>query len=202
MTYVVGLTGGIGCGKSKASDIFSALGADVVDTDVIARELTAAHGRAMPLVRAEFGDEYIASDGSLDRDRMRRHVFGNPAERRRLEALLHPLIGAEARARIAHARGPYTLLVVPLLLETGAYADLLNRVLVVDCDEALQIRRTMARSGLTAAEVQAIMDAQTPRAERLRRADDVLSNDSDMESLRAAAVELHAKYLEAAASST
>ena len=200
MTYCVGLTGGIGCGKSKATDMFAELGAGVVDTDVISRELTAAGGQAMDAIAQEFGTEYVLADGSLDRARMRMLVFADPQAKRRLEAILHPLIRSTARDSITAAAEPYVLLVVPLLLETGAYRDLIRRVLVVDCDEQQQIERTMARSGLTEDEVRGIMKAQLARNQRLTQADDVLRNDGDISSLRQQVQTLHAHYLDSARS--
>ena len=194
MVFCVGLTGGIGCGKTAATEMFAELGAGVVDTDVISRELTAAGGAAMREIGRAFGAEYVAADGSLDRPRMRRLVFADPAAKRRLETILHPLIRDEARRRIEASTAPYVLLVVPLLLETGSYRDLLNRVLVVDCDESRQVERVMARSGLAAAEVRRIMQAQIGRAERIARADDVLANDGDINSLRNEVTRLHKKY--------
>ena len=194
MTYCVGLTGGIGCGKTSATDIFAELGAGVVDTDVISRELTAAGGAAMPNISDSFGAEYVLPDGSLDRARMRQLVFGDTAAKSRLETLLHPLIRDESRRRIAASDAPYVLLVVPLLLETGSYRDLLDRILVIDCDPAKQIERVIARSGLTTDEVRRIMDAQIDRAGRLAGADDVLVNDGDIKHLRHEVTQLHQKY--------
>jgi dephospho-CoA kinase len=193
--FCIGLTGGIGCGKSSAAKIFAELGAAVVDTDEIAHELTGPAGAALAAIRGEFGADYIAADGGLDRARMRRLVFSDVEARKKLEAILHPLIRNESRARIAAARQPYVILVVPLLLETGAYSDLIKRVLVVDCDEAQQISRTARRSGLSAAEVRAVMAAQIAGPARLAAADDVLRNDADLERLRRDAEALHAKYL-------
>jgi dephospho-CoA kinase len=198
MRFCVGLTGGIGCGKSQASDMFAALGADVVDTDVIAHELTGPGGGAMAAISRAFGNEYVRPDGALARGRMRELVFSDPTAKNRLEAILHPLIRAESRKRIDDGTGPYIVLVVPLLLETGAYRELLDRVLVVDCDESRQIERTIARSRLTEDAVRRIMAAQLPRARRLEQADDVLSNDADIKSLRAEVEALHQRYLEAA----
>jgi dephospho-CoA kinase len=195
MTFCVGLTGGIGSGKSTAAQMFGSLGAAVVDTDEISRALTAAGGPAMPAVRAQFGPEYVAADGSLDRDRMRRLVFADSAAKKRLEAILHPMIRAESRARLAAASAPYVVLVVPLLLETGAYRDLIDRVLAVDSSEGQQVERAARRSGLSADDVRAIMAAQLSRAERRARADDVLSNDGSIESLRCQVADLHARYL-------
>jgi len=195
MPYCVGLTGGIGSGKSAASARFGELGAAVVDTDEISRELTAPAGAAIEEIRRQFGAEVVAADGGLDRARMRRLVFGNAAARRKLEAILHPLIRARTRAAIAAAAQPYVVVVVPLLMETGACSELIQRVLVVDCTEEEQVRRTMARSGLSAGEVREIMATQLQRAERLRRADDVLANDGDFPALHRQVAQLHAKYL-------
>jgi dephospho-CoA kinase len=195
MPFCVGLTGGIGSGKSTAAEMFRKLGADVVDTDAISRELTGARGAAMPAVREQFGPDYVAADGSLDRDRMRRLVFGNSAAREGLEAILHPMIREKSRASVAAARAAYVILVVPLLFETGAYLDLTRRVLVVDCSEQRQIERATRRSGLSADEVRAILASQLPRAARRARADDVLDNDDGMEALERQVGELHAKYL-------
>ena len=195
MPYCIGLTGGIGSGKSAAAAIFRELGAAVVDTDEIARDLTAPAGAAIAAIRDRFGADYIAGDGSLDRSKMRRLVFSDSELRKQLEEILHPLIRETSRLRIAAAIQPYVLIVVPLLLETGAYRDLIDRVLVVDCDEDQQVARAMKRSGLAAEEVRAILAAQLPRNERLAHADDVLRNDGDIASLRRQVENLHAKYL-------
>jgi dephospho-CoA kinase len=200
--FCVGLTGGIGCGKSSAAAIFQELGAAVVDTDEIAHELTRPGGAALAAIRREFGAGYIAADGGLDRARMRQLAFSDAAARKILEAILHPLIRSESRARITAAQQPYVIAVVPLLLETGAYSALVKRILVVDCEEAQQIARTTRRSGLSAAEVRAVMAAQLPRAARLAAADDVLHNDGDLKTLRREAEALHAKYLALAHQST
>lgn len=195
MIYCVGLTGGIGSGKSTVADLFAELGASVVDTDAISRSLTGPRGEAMAAIRDEFGQEYIAPDGSLDRARMRARVFQDAAAKARLEAILHPLIRERARAALGAAAGPYAILVVPLLLETGAYGDLVRRVLVVDCSEERQIERAARRSGLAADEVRAIMDAQLPRKVRRARADDLIDNDRDLDALRRQVAALHETYL-------
>lgn len=195
MTYCIGLTGGIGSGKSSAAEIFRELGAAVVDTDAIAHELTRPGGTALLAISGQFGADFIATDGGLDRPKMRRLVFHDPAAKNKLEAILHPRIRAESAARIAAASEPYVIIAVPLLLETGAYAELIDRVLVVDCAEEMQVERTMRRSAMSAEEVRAIMAAQLPRSERLARADDVLHNDTDMAALRRQAEALHARYL-------
>lgn len=195
MPFCVGLTGGIGSGKSTAAGLFEALGAAVVDTDAISHEITAPGGAAIPALRGAFGPETIAADGGLDRGRMRRLVFQDAAAKAKLEAILHPMIREISRERVAAARAPYVILVVPLLLETGACLDLVRRVLVVDCGEARQVERATRRSALSAEEVRAIMASQLSRAQRLARADDVLDNDGSMEALRRQVSELHAKYL-------
>ena len=198
MPYVVGLTGGIGCGKSKAAEFFAELGAEVVDTDAISHALTGPGGQAMEALSAAFGPSYVRPDGALDRARMRSLVFADAGAKARLEGILHPLIRAESLRRIRDSAAPYVVLVVPLLLETGGYRELLSRVLVVDCEESQQIARVVARSGLAEDEIGRIMRAQLPRAERVAAADDVLVNDADLETLRARVEALHQRYLAAA----
>ena len=195
MPYCVGLTGGIGTGKSVVSGLFENLGATIVDTDEISRALTAPGGAALGALRVQFGAEAIGPDGGLDRERMRRLVFHDARAREQLEAILHPLIRGRTEAAIAAARGPYVIVVVPLLFETGACLEFVQRVLVVDCDEPEQVRRVVTSRGLSAEEVRRIMAAQLPRAERLRRADDVLHNENGIEALRAHVERLHARYL-------
>lgn len=194
MAYCIGVTGGIGSGKSSAAALFSELGADVVDTDDIAHELTRPGGKAMPEITAAFGAGAVAGDGSLNRAAIRDLVFADPSQRKVLEGILHPMIRAEARRRVAASTATYVLLVVPLLLESAGYPDLVQRVLVIDCDESLQISRTMQRSGLTAEAVRAIMAAQLPRKDRLARADDVLRNDGDLAGLREQIAALDERY--------
>lgn len=191
---VVGLTGGIGSGKSAAADEFERLGATVVDTDAIARELTAPGGAAVPSVRALFGDAFIRPDGAMDREAMRRRVFSDPAAKRALESLLHPMIREESRRRIAAAKGPYVIHVVPLLVESPDYRGRFDRVLVIDCPEALQVERVQARSGLSLDEVRAIIAQQAPRAARLAAADDVVDNGGTLEALRRQVASLDASY--------
>ncbi len=195
---VVGLTGGIGSGKSTVAERFAALGAAVVDTDAIAHELTGPGGAAMPALRAEFGERIVAADGRLDRAEMRRLAFADDDFRRRLEAILHPMIRAESerRCREALVRGaPYVVLVVPLLVESGGYRERVDRIAVVDCDDELRIARVMGRSGLTRDEVRRIMGVQASRAERLAVADDVIDNGADLASLHACVADLHRQYL-------
>lgn len=202
MPLVVGLTGGIGSGKSAAADFFAQLGATVVDTDAIAHELTAPGGAAMAAIRDAFGEEFVAADGALDRARMRTRAFSDPAAKRRLEAILHPLIRAEVLRRASAAAGPYLVVVIPLLFETGGYPGLIQRVALVDCDEETQIARTMARSRLSREEVQAILRAQASRDTRRAGAHDVLDNQGDLEALRRQVLARHQEYLRLARSRT
>lgn len=195
MSFVVGLTGGIGSGKSAAAEEFARLGATVVDTDFIAHELTRAGGSAIPELERLFGKEAIGADGAMDRAKVRARVFADPAAKKALEALLHPMIRDESRRRIASARGAYVLHVVPLLIESADYRTRVDRVLVVDCPEALQIARVRARSGLSEAEVRAVLASQASRAERLAAADDVIDNSGSIDVLRAQVAALHQKYL-------
>lgn len=192
---MIGVTGGIGSGKTTVAQLFERLGASVVDTDAMARALTSPGGAAMAAIRARFGEAYVLADGSLDRAAMRALVFADAGARRDLEAILHPLIRAASICAAREARGAYVLLVVPLLVETGSYDGLVDRVLVVDCDEAQQIERVRQRSGLPAEEVRAIMASQAGRGERLRAADDVIRNDGDRASLEEQVRHLHARYL-------
>lgn len=197
--FVIGLTGGIGSGKSTVADRFAALGVPVIDTDVIARRLTERGGEALDAIRAAFGESVMQPDGSLDRAALRRRVFVDADARRRLEAILHPRIRRAVGQALAALETPYAIVVIPLLVETQGYRDVLDRVLVIDCPEALQVERVMARNGLSRAEVEAILAAQATRAERLAVADDVLPNTSAPDALGAAVDALHARYLALAA---
>jgi dephospho-CoA kinase len=191
----VGLTGGIGSGKSAAAEEFRRLGATVVDTDAIAHELTQSGGAAVAHVRALFGDAFVLPSGAMDRKAMRERVFGDPAAKQALEGLLHPLIRDAAELRIASAAGPYVVYVVPLLIESGDYRRRVDRVLVVDAPEAMQLERVRARSGLGESEVRAIMDHQVPRAARLAAADDVIDNRGTLDELRRQVGALHLRYV-------
>jgi dephospho-CoA kinase len=196
VSYVVGLTGGIGSGKSAAADDFGALGATIVDTDAIARELTEKGGAALAHIEKLFGPGFIEQSGAMDRRKMRDRVFADPAAKRSLEALLHPMIREESARRIAAAGGPYVVHVVPLLIESPDYRRRVDRVLVVDCPEDLQVERVRARSGLAEDEVRAIMRTQVSRAERLAAADDVIDNRGSRDALRKQVAALHEKYLQ------
>lgn len=193
--FSVGLTGGIGCGKTTVADMFAALGAAVIDTDEIARSLTAPHGAAMPAILAEFGLGFATPDGALDRGKMRELAFADPGARTRLETILHPMIRDATAAAAAAAVGPYVMYVVPLLLESGGWRGRVQRVLAIDCPEALQVSRVMARSSLPESQVRAIMAAQVSRQQRLAGADDVIVNDDGLEALEPQVARLHAFYL-------
>lgn len=193
--FVVGLTGGIGSGKSTVAECFASLGVPVIDTDVIARQLTAPGSEALDAIRTAFGETVMRPEGTLDRAALRRRVFADAAARHQLEALLHPRIRQQVEQALATLTAPYALIVIPLLVETGGYRDVLNRVLLVDCPEDLQIDRVMARSGLAQDEVKAILATQATRAERLAAADDVIVNTDVPEALRPRVETLHRQYL-------
>ena len=192
---LVGLTGGIGSGKSAAADEFARLGAALVDTDAIARELTEARGAAVPQIERIFGKDFVVAE-AMDRKRMRDLVFADPAAKQALEALLHPMIRDESDRRIAAAAGPYVVHVVPLLIESRDYRRRVDRVLVVDCPEDMQVARARARSGLSESEVRAILRTQASRAERRAAADDAIDNSGDLDALRKQVAALHQKYLQ------
>jgi dephospho-CoA kinase len=193
--FSVGLTGGIGCGKTTVANLFADRGASVIDTDEIAHALTAPGGAAMPALVAEFGPSYATPDGALDRARMRELVFSSPGARARLEAILHPRIRDATAAAAAIATGPYVIFVVPLLIESGTWRERVGRVLAIDSPEEMQIARVMARNGLQEAQVRAIMAAQVTREQRLAAADDVILNDDGLEALIPQVDRLHAFYL-------
>ena len=195
MTFVVGLTGGIGCGKSSASQFFSDLGIDVIDTDIIARQLTQPNGSAISLIQNTFGSSVIAADGALDRNKMRDLVFANSELRHKLEQILHPLILQEVIRRIKQSQAPYVIVAIPLLFETNDYNHLIRHILVIDCDEQQQLLRTMERSNLTEQKVRSIMATQVTRETRLQKADDVILNNQDIDYLKAQILLLHHKYL-------
>ncbi|GAB5604451.1 dephospho-CoA kinase [Sideroxyarcus sp. TK5] len=192
MIACYGLTGGIGSGKSTVAKLFESKGARIVDTDVISHDLTAANGLALPAIRQEFGDTFIGQDGALDRDRMRTLVFSDRAALHRLQAILHPMILEQAKSCANTPTGaPYTLVVVPLLFESGRYRDWLSGVIVVDCPEELQIARTLQRSALDEPTVRAIMAQQLDRGSRLRQADETILNDGSLMQLEHRVCEMH-----------
>ncbi|MGB5764587.1 MAG: dephospho-CoA kinase [Sedimenticolaceae bacterium] len=190
----IGLTGGIGSGKTAASDHLARLGAAVIDSDLISRELVEPGQPALDEIVATFGEQVLADDGSLDRARLRRLVFDNPEARRQLEQILHPRIRAAMLHRAEHSRAPYVVFVIPLLFETGQQG-LVDRVLLIDVPEKLQRARVAARDRLDEAQINSILMAQTDRNTRLRNADDIVRNDGSLAELHAAIDKLHLKYL-------
>jgi len=194
LSYVVGLTGGIGSGKSLVAEAFAALGVEVIDTDLLAHRLSAAGQPAFAAILAAFGDGVLRADGELDRAALRRLVFADARARVRLEGLLHPLIAAEVAHQVEGWRGAYGVIVVPLLLERAGLRSLANRILVVDCSEADQIERVVARDGLSTAEVRAIMAAQIDRQHRLAAADDVLHNTGTRDAIAPQVEALDRRY--------
>ncbi|PRH11948.1 dephospho-CoA kinase [Burkholderia gladioli] len=199
--FSVGLTGGIGSGKTTVANRFGARGATLVDTDAIAHRVTAPGGAAMPAIAAAFGPAFVAADGSLDRARMRALVFGDEAARKRLEAITHPLIRAETEQQAARANGPYVIFVVPLLVESGSWRNRVDRVLVVDCEVETQIARVMQRNGFAREQVEAIVARQATREARLAAADDVIVNEAAPDAALDTRIDaLHAHYLALAAS--
>jgi dephospho-CoA kinase len=194
MPYVVGLTGGIGSGKSAVASAFASLGVEIVDADLLAHQLSAPGQPGYAAIRAQFPDVALTPDGEIDRARLRSRVFADAAARARLEAALHPLITAEARREIAAWRGPYGITVVPLLLERGKLAASVDRILVVDCPEDAQVSRVVARSGMAPAEVRAIMATQSSRQARLAAADDVVDNAGPPESILPQVADLDRRY--------
>lgn len=195
--FVVGLTGGIGSGKTAASDYLASLGITVVDADLASRVIVEPGQPALAAIEAHFGAEVIAADGTLDRRALRERVFADPEQRKALEAITHPAIGAEIMRQLQASRSPYTVLVSPLLLETSQHR-MAQRILLIDVPEALQVARTTSRDEVPAAQVEAIMAAQMPRDEKRARADDIVVNDGDLSHLQAQLDTLHARYLEMA----
>jgi len=194
------MTGGIGSGKTAVADMFAQLGAAIIDTDVIARSLTARGGAAIEAIRQEFGTQYLAVDGALDRPRMRELVFRNPAAKARLESILHPRIRQQARvdAESALKGAPYVIFVVPLLVESGHWRDTIDRLLVIDCAQATQLARVCTHRGLDVNLVRGIIAHQASRQQRLDAADDILVNDGALQQLPPRVARLHRHYLESA----
>tara|TARA_A100000171_G_scaffold46855_1_gene52123 strand:+ start:3775 stop:4374 length:600 start_codon:yes stop_codon:yes gene_type:complete len=189
----IGLTGGIGSGKTRVANLFQEWGASVIDTDVIAHQLTQPGGLAMPAIRETFGTQMVEADGSMNRAAMREQVFREPQAKQALEAILHPLIAQVTEEQARQAQGCYLVLVVPLLVETGRWLEKVDRVCVVDCDPETQIKRVQARSGLTIDVIKRIMSAQATRNARLALASDVVLNDgaTTPDQLSSRARELH-----------
>ena len=201
MIYRVGLTGGIGSGKSTVASLFKDCGVLVIDSDVISHQMTQSGGIAITAIRTTFGDDYIDASGALDRVLMRQLIFSDHAAKLKLEAILHPLIRAQILAQVDNANinstlaSPYLLLVIPLLFETLNYHELVQSTLVVDCAETTQVARTMQRSGLDEQIVRTMMASQMTRIERLRLADEIIQNDGNLDTLRQQIATLHQHYL-------
>jgi dephospho-CoA kinase len=195
--FSIGLTGGIGSGKSTVADLFAAHGVTLVDADLIAHQVTAPGGVAMPLIASEFGDDFVAPNGALDRKKMRELVFSDDTAKARLEAIVHPLIRAETERQRNAAGGAYHIVVVPLLVESGDWKARVSRVLVVDCPVDTQIARVMKRNGFTRDQVLAIIAKQATREARIEAADDIVTNDetSTLASLAQQVETLHERYL-------
>jgi len=200
---LVGLTGGIGSGKTTVANLFGALGVPLIDTDLIAHALTGPEGPAMAAIRDTFGAKVVAADGRLDRAVMRALAFADPDSRKRLEAILHPMIRTETWRQIeAAAMHPYAIVVVPLLVESGSWKSWLDRALVIDCPVEVQIDRVMKRNALTREQVEAIIAAQVSRVRRLAAANDVIDNGGDTSTLPTQVRPIHERFLELAAQST
>jgi dephospho-CoA kinase len=196
MSLIVGLTGGIGSGKSTVANLFAEQGVATIDTDEIAHQLTQPNGKAITAIRSAFGNEYITEASALDRTKLRGLIFSDVAAKQQLERILHPLILEQAKTQLQQLKTkPYIIMVVPLLPQSPAFGQLTQRVLVVDCDEDTQVARVIARSRMNEAEVRNIVAQQTPRAARLQLADDVIHNETARDNLAAQVKVLHAQYL-------
>lgn len=192
---IVGLTGGIGSGKSAVSDIFASLGVDIIDTDVISRNLTGAQGVAMPKICSEFGKEFSTPDGALNRIKMRELVYQDYHAKQRLEQIIHPMIFEQCIRYLEKVKSVYVLLVVPLLFETDRFVHLVSRILLVDCDASVQLFRVMQRDGLTEWKAKAIINSQLSRDKRLALSDDIITNDGDRKTLQDQVHTMHRRYL-------
>ncbi len=203
MSYLLGLTGGIGSGKSTVAALFAELGVPIIDTDIISHQLTQSGGYAIPAIRDAFGETYIDATGALDRAKMRelvfsenqKRVFSDTSAKHQLEEILHPLILAQAKSQAAASSAPYVLIVIPLLFETNSYQGWLNQTLTVDCSEQTQLARATKRSGLSEMAVRAIMSQQLSRAERLKRADITIQNDGNLIEIRQQIAQLHQRFM-------
>lgn len=196
--YVVALTGGIGAGKSEPAKIFASLGVPIVDVDVISRRLTGPGQPIMDKIAEAFGRDFLTEDGALNRPAMRERIFANDEDRKKLEAILHPVIHSHALRELDQNReAPYQILAIPLFFETNRYSGLVKRILLVDCDESLQISRTMNRNGMTEHTVRAIIAAQASRSYRRALANDIIENNGSIEALAEKVKELHEKYMQA-----
>ena len=192
---VIGLTGGIGCGKSAVTEIFSSLGVPVIDADRVAREVVEPGKPALEQIRARFGDQVLDRNGNLRRDRLRQQIFNDEEARKALEAMLHPLIRERMRRRLKTLNADYAILSIPLLLETGQ-ENTVDRVLVVDCPEEIQLQRVCTRDGVSREQASAILEAQISRRQRLAAADDLIDNSGPLDALPPQVLALHHSYLD------
>lgn len=192
---IIGLTGGIGSGKTTVSDLFGELGIDIVDADVVSRQLTGVNGGAMSEIVKHFGHEAASPDGSMNRKFIREMVFSDPSAKTALENILHPLIRKECQRQLDASKSPYTILSVPLLIESPFWRSSIDRLLVVEAPEALRIERVVQRSHLTPEAVKKIISTQATTAQRLDAADNVIENVGTFEILKASVLKLHAMYL-------
>lgn len=199
MPLIIGLTGGIGSGKTAASNLFTELGIDIVDADVVAREVVMPGTPALNEISTHFGQQVLQEDGALDRAQLRSIIFQNPEQKQWLESLLHPLIRDSIKNQLAQARSAYAILVSPLLLETNQ-RDMVQRILVIDVPSTLQVERTTKRDNNSVEQVQAIMAAQSDRAFKQQHADDIILNDKDLGHLQQQILAMHEYYLQMAAS--
>jgi dephospho-CoA kinase len=191
----VGLTGGIGCGKSIVAEMFRERGITVIDADQIAHDLVKPGSPVLTAVIEHFGKSYLNADGRLDRQKLAQHVFAQPEQKKKLEALIHPAVRSTIRQQLeAHSQESYVIVVIPLLFETG-YTELIDRILVVDCDEQQQVQRVQQRDSRDTEQIQNIMRQQIGRSERLSQADDILTNNTSLAALQHQVAELHQKYL-------
>lgn len=193
--FTIGLTGGIGSGKTTVANMFAELGAYLVDTDLVAHALTTENGAAISAIENAFGSGFILPSGAMNREKMRQHVFSQPDEKKRLEAILHPLIREKTEAAAKESTGIYTIFVVPLLIESGSWKQRVSRVLVIDCSEQTQLQRVMSRNGMTQEQVLSIMRTQASRDQRLNAADDVIVNEGSLDQIQLEVRRLHDKYV-------
>ena len=195
MVFCIGLTGGIGCGKSTVAQLFAELGVTIIDTDAVSHALSQPGSAGFDAIIQRFGSGFRQADGTLDRAKLRTLVFSDADAKRALESILHPMIYAKVLEAISLCPAHYVIIVVPLLFETAQYQALIQRSVVVDCPEESQIIRTVKRSGLAESDVRIIMAHQLPRAARLTRADDIIRNENDLGALRTQVAALHVEYL-------
>ena len=192
-TFVVVLTGGIASGKTAVSDRFAQLGVPIIDTDVIAHQIVEPDQPALNQICREFGEDFVTAEGRLDRRKMRNAIFSNPDLKTRLENILHPAIAAEASRQVDLLDTAWCILVIPLLVETDLF-PWIDRILVVDVEEAVQIERVMARDSINKEQALAILNAQSSRQERLALADDIIDNSGTLDQLKSSVDQLHKKY--------